>query len=314
MLCAFLALDWHNPVASYFNTSFLPAYSAWDFQASDVDGPFERLAFDLSGQQFHSLMFTDPRRIMPRLATEYWHRLPGELSWWIVGLAGLGLVGLIVRRWRLALLFSLALAVLYGYTFNYDLWDLYVFFIPGYCMLALLASAGLGWVVDGLVYLVSQRVGRLAAEAAVTVAVLAVGVWPLAAPRTEMVRAGRPDFPTDDYFSGYPADDYGMNSVHQEATAFVRRLDPGAIVFTDWYWAYPFYYAAHIEQGRTDLTFLETIPHMENSRLPDSFIPYIRERLPEHPIYFSERQPELVRAGFTLTPTRIGSRLVYRVQ
>ncbi|HUV90115.1 MAG TPA: DUF2723 domain-containing protein, partial [Anaerolineae bacterium] len=50
MVGAFLALDWHNPVASYFNTSFLPAYSAWGFQASDVDSPFERLAFDLSGR------------------------------------------------------------------------------------------------------------------------------------------------------------------------------------------------------------------------------------------------------------------------
>jgi hypothetical protein len=224
------------------------------------------------------------------------------------------LASLIVRRWRVALLFFLALAVHWGYTFNYDLWDLYVFFVPGYCMLAMLASAGLGWLLDGLGRLIPQWVGRLAAEAAVAVAVLAVGVWPLAAPRKEMLRAGRPDFTTDDYFSGYPADDYGMTGVHREATAFVRRLDPGAIVFTDWYWAYPFYYAAHIEQGRTDLTFLETIPQMENSRLPESFIPYIRERLPEHPIYFSDRRPELARAGFTLTPTRIGSRLLYRVQ
>ena len=314
MVCVFLALDWHNPVASYFNTSFLPAYSAWGFRASDVNSPFERLAFDLSGQQFHSLMFTDPRQVMPRLAAEYWHRLPGELSWWIVGLAGLGLVSLIVRRWRVALLFFLALAVHWGYTFNYDLWDLYVFFIPGYCMLATLASAGLGWLLDGLGRLIPQRVGRLMAEAVLAVAVLAVGVWPVCAPRLEMVRAGSPDFPADDRFNGYPADDYGMNGVHQEATTFVRWLDPGAIVFTDWYWAYPFYYAAHVEQGRTDLVFLETIPQMENNRLPDSFIPYIRDRLPEHPIYFSERRPELVKAGFILIPTHIGSRLLYRVQ
>jgi len=231
-----------------------------------------------------------------------------------VGLAGLGLASLIVRRWRVALLFFLALAVHWGYTFNYDLWDLYVFFIPGYCMLATLASAGLGWLLDGLGRLIPQRVGRLMAEAVLAVAVLAVGVWPVCAPRLEMVRAGSPDFPADDRFNGYPADDYGMNGVHQEATTFVRWLDPDAIVFTDWYWAYPFYYAAHVEQGRTDLVFLETIPQMENNRLPDSFIPYIRDRLPEHPIYFSERRPELVKAGFILIPTHIGSRLLYRVQ
>jgi len=314
MVCAFLALDWHAPVANYFNTSVLPAYSAWGFQANDLDSPLERLAFDLSGRQFHSLMFTDPSRVMPRLAVEYWHRLPGELSWWLVGLAGLGLFSLAVRRWRLALLFFLALAVHWGYTFNYDLWDLYVFYIPGYVLLAILASAGLGWLLDGLEHLISARVGRWIAEAVLAVAVLVVGVWPMFAPRLEMLRAGHPDFPTDDRFNGYPADDYGMHGVHQEATTFVRWLDPGAIVFTDWYWAYPFYYAAHVEQGRADLTFLETIPQMENNHLPDSFIPYISDRLAEHPIYFSERRPEVVKVGYILIPTHIGSRLLYRVQ
>ena len=36
------------------------------------------------------------------------------------------------RRWRIGLLLVLALAGQYFYTFNYPIWDFYVFYIPSY--------------------------------------------------------------------------------------------------------------------------------------------------------------------------------------
>ncbi len=309
-LIAFLALDWNAPPANFFDSAVLPSRSSWGFKATDLNSPLERLAFDLSGRQFHSLMFADPPQVMPRLAREYWDGLPKELSWWIVGLAGLGVLSLLVRRWRLAVLFLLALAVHWIYTFNYDLWDLYVFFIPGYALLAILAGAGLGWLVDGLHWLIPWRVGRLVVESALAVAVVAVGVWPVAAPNMILVRIGRPAFD----FDGYPADSFGMNGVHREATAIVRSLDENAIVFTDWYWLYPFYYAAHVEQGRTDLMFIETVPFIESGELADSVIPYVRDRLADHPIFFSERQYKLRAAGYTFHIVPVGPTTLYRVQ
>jgi len=42
-LLAFLALDWHNPTASFFNSAVYPSHSAWHLTAADLDNPFERL-------------------------------------------------------------------------------------------------------------------------------------------------------------------------------------------------------------------------------------------------------------------------------
>lgn len=312
-LGTFLALEWHNPAPSYFNVTVVPGRSAWGLGPDEIDGPLERLAFNLSGRQFHSLMFTDPPRVMPRLAAEYWQRLPHELSWVGMGLAILGLISLAIRRWRAALLFFLALAVHWGYTFNYDLWDLFVFYIPGYLILATLAGVGLSALVELTTHLISQTKTSPLIEMLLTILVLAVGVWPTLAPYRKMVYTGRPQFDTLE-FEQYIATDYAMDVVPQEAADFVRQLKPNAIVFTDWYWAYPFYYAAYIEQGRTDLTFIETIPQIEDSRLPDSAILYVRERLDEHPIYFFEHRLELVQAGFALAPVQIGSKSLYQVR
>ena len=309
-LVAFLALDWNAPPANFFDSAVLPSRSAWGYRATELNTPFERLAFNIAGRQFRSLMFADPAEAMPRLSEQYLDNLPHEFSWWIVGLAGIGLLYLLIRRWRVAVLFLLALAVHWAYMFNYDIWDFYVFLIPGYVLLAILAGAGLGGLVDGLRRLVPWSVGRLVAEPALVVAIVAVGVWPIFAPNMLLIRIGRPAF----NFDGYPADSFGMTGVHSQATAVVRALDKDAIVFTDWYWLYPFYYAAYVEQGRTNLMFIETTPYVEDGGLADSVLPYVRDRLPGHPIFFSKRQPKMMAVGYTLLPVYVGPMTLYRVQ
>jgi hypothetical protein len=310
MLAAFLALDWNAPRANFFDSAVLPSRSAWGYGPTELNTPFEQLAFDLSGRQFRSLMFADPAETMPRLSQQYLDGLPHELTLWVIGLAGIGLLGVLVRRWRVGVLFLLALAAYAVYTFNYDLWDLYVFFIPSYVLLAILAGAGLGWLVDGLRRFVPWPVARLVVEPALAVAVVAVGVWPILAPNISLIRMGRPAF----RFDGYPADSVGMTGIHPQATAVVRGLDQDAIVFTDWYWLYSFYYAATIEQGRTDLMFIETTPYVEGGGLAASIIPYVQNHLPSHPIFFARRQPEMTRAGYTFQPVHVGPMTLYRVQ
>jgi hypothetical protein len=310
MLAAFLALDWNAPRANFFDSAVLPSRSAWGYGPTELNTPFEQLAFDLSGRQFRSLMFADPAETMPRLSQQYLDGLPHELTLWVIGLAGIGLLGVLVRRWRVGVLFLLALAAYAVYTFNYDLWDLYVFFIPSYVLLAILAGAGLGWLVDGLRRFVPWPVARLVVEPALAVAVVAVGVWPILAPNISLIRMGRPAF----RFDGYPADSVGMTGIHPQATAVVHSLDQDAIVFTDWYWLYSFYYAATIEQGRTDLMFIETTPYVEGGGLAASIIPYVQNHLPSHPIFFARRQPEMTRAGYTFQPVHVGPMTLYRVQ
>ncbi len=308
MLVAFLALDLNAPRANFFDSAVLPSRSAWGYQATELNTPFERLAFDLSGRQFRSLMFADPGKTMPRLSEQYLDGLPHELTQWVIGLAGIGLLGLFVRRWRVAVLFLLALATYFVYTFNYDLWDLYVFFIPSYILIAILAGAGLGWLVDGLRRFVPWPAARLVVEPALAVAVVVVGVWPIFSPNMLLIRLGQPIFDVD----GYPASN--VAGLHSLATAVVRGLDQDAIVFTEWHWLYAYYYAAYLEQGRTDLMFIETVPYNKGSGMAASIIPYVQEHLASHPIFFARRQPEMTRAGFTFQSVRVGPTTLYRVE
>jgi hypothetical protein len=245
-----------------------------------------------------------------RQACDYWHGLPGELSLLVIALAGVGMLSLLVRRYRVAVLFLLALTVHWAYTFNYAIWDLYVFYIPGYVLLTLLAAAGAGWLVDGFHRLVQRRRLRIVFEPLLALAVLAGGLWPAFAPRLGLVTDGHLAF---DYES-FRADDADVADLHDFVSATVRSLPPSAIVFTDWDRLYPLYYAAHIEQGRTDLVFHETIPQMENNRLADSSVAYVRANLPDHPVFFSERRPEITAAGYRLVPVRVGPAQLYRVQ
>jgi len=310
-LLAFLAVDLHAPPANYFNAVVLPSRSAWGFAATDLDSPLERLAFGLSARQFHPFMFADPTRVMPRLAGEYFGHLPQEFSALSLLLAGLGGLGLLVRRPRLALLLLVALAVQWIYTFNYDIWDLYVFHIPGYVLLALLAGAGAGLLLEGWLALARRWRGREAVGVALAAALLAVGVWPvLAVRRDDVLAGGPPAFGFDEY----PVDDFSLDLLHPLATATVLDLPEGSVVFTDWDMLYPLYYAAHIEQGRTDLTFIETFPRDDVGGLADSVVDYVEAQLPHRPVFFSERVPEIGEAGFAFSPFRAGPTRLYRVR
>jgi hypothetical protein len=310
-LIAFLVVDHNDPTANYFGAAVQPSRSAWGFEATDLDQPLERLAFGLSARQFHPFMFADPAEVMPRLAQEYLIHLPEEISPLALVLAGLGAVGLLVRRPRLALLLLLALASQWLYTFNYDIWDLYVFHISGYGLLALLAGTGAGCILDSGISLARAKRARRVIEPLLAAALLVLCLWPILAPHwEEVVAGGPPSFGFDEY----PVDAFTLDPFHSVVTATVSDLPEGSIVFTGWDMLYPLYYAAHIEQGRGDLTFVETFPRDDVEGLADSVIEYVEAQLPRRPVFFSERVAELQEAGYAFGPLRAGPTMLYRVR
>jgi hypothetical protein len=209
-----------------------------------------------------------------------------------------------------AILFILALGVHWLYTFNYSIWDIYVFYIPSYILLTLLAVVGMGWLVDTAARLGPPWLRRTGAEITVALVVLVAGVWPIFAPNRTAVVEG--EVPFD--FQAYPVDAYTLNELHPTVTAFVQALDRDAIVFTEWGMLYPFYYAAHVEQGRTDLIFVETLPHSETRGLAPSLLDYIQAHIDQRPIFFTEPVSDITAAGYTLKPRRVGSIQLYQVQ
>ena len=307
----FWLIDQNNAPANYFNSVVGPSRSAWGLAGDEIDGPVERLLYGWQARQFRSFMFANMGEVMPQQAGEYWANLPNELAWPIILLTILGALKLLVWWPHAAMLLLVSLAAQLIYFFNYEIWDLYVFFIPTYVLMALFACAGLGTLADGILALwgrqfSSSAVSKAAVDFILAVIIFVFAVWPIFIPRQEAFIAGEAPFEFDEY----PVYDENLSLI---ASATVIDLPEGAIVFTDWDMVWPFYFTAHIENGRTDLTFIETQPADDQDNIAESIIDYVAINLDAHPIYFSERQSMLLEAGYTFSPARIGPTRMFRV-
>jgi 4-amino-4-deoxy-L-arabinose transferase-like glycosyltransferase len=309
----FWLTDLINPAANYFNSIIEPSRSAWGLAADEIDGSLERLLFGWSARQFRSFMFADVPGVTFTQAAEYWANLPIELSWVVIASAVMGAVTLLMRCWRVGLLFLTALTLQLFYFFNYEIWDLYVFFIPSYVLLTLLAVPGMGAVADlGTVAIrkiaspAQIRWGNLGLGVVVALLVLGFAVWPVFRPQKDAVIAGEVAFNFDEY-------PVFNESLQNFVIASVVDMPENSIVFTDWNLVWPYYYAAHIMESRRDLTFIETYPADDVDGVADSMVEYAAINLTDHPIFFSERERALLEAGFDFTPVRFGPARLFRV-
>jgi hypothetical protein len=312
-ILVFWLIDVNEPAANYFNSAIEPSRSSWGLAADEIDGPLERLLFGWGAYQFRSFMFSDIGKVMPRQAAAYWRNLPLELGWLLICFAVLGAVILLVRQTGLGVFLVVGLAVQWVCMFNYEIWDVYVFYIPSYILLALFSIAGMDALVDlgrsAIPKVISQLGTRwlpLAMEVSVALLVLGSAIWPIFHSRVDAVVAGENTFE----FDGYPVYNADLEKI---ATAVVVNLPENAIVFTDWDMVWPYYYAAHIVEDRRDLTFVETYPADDVEGLAESVIEYVEGNLAAHSIFFSEREPALMDAGFSFGPARVGPVRLFRI-
>jgi hypothetical protein len=204
-------------------------------------------------------------------------------------------------------LLLLALVGQYFYTFNYPIWDFYVFYISSYVLLALLAGAGVGFLLD-LLQRIPSRISRLL-QPAVSLALICIALWHFLPQRLEMVKAGKPDFPYDQYPVNWVDQGYQVS-----ISKFTAALDENAILFTDWGKLFPLFYTSRIEQGRTDLQFLETYPQDESLGISQSEIELIQQNIDTHPIYFDTHVTGLLKAGYRLAAVWRGPMKIYKVE
>ena len=301
----FLLIEWNNPSASYFNSVIEPSRSAWGYEAGQMDGPLEHLWFGWQGRQFQYLMFSDIAEVMPRQAGDYWDNLGNELAYPLILLAGAGALWLLLRRPRVAALLLIALFTQLFYFFNYEIWDLYVFYIPSYILLTLLAIAGLGALIDiagwGLAKLSGGRPStKTALDILLAILVLAFVVWPVLQTRQDELLSGEVTFE----FEEYPQYDPNLKLV---AAATVAKLPENAIVFSGWDMMWPYYYAAHLENKRSDLLFIETYPADDQEQLADSLVEFVVDNLGKRAMFFEERPYQLeTLENVSLGPRRVG--------
>lgn len=199
------------------------------------------------------------------------------------------------------------------YFFNYEIWDLYVFYIPSYVLLVLLAISGMGALTDlgiaGIRKVSSEvqiRWVNLGVELVIALLVIGYALWPVFHSQEDAFIACKVPFNFDDY----PVFDENLENF---AYAAILKMPENAIVFTDWDMVWPYYYVAHIRESRRDLTFVETYPADDVDGMAASVVDYVTINIADHPIFFSEREQVLLEAGFEFTPVRLGPARLFRV-
>ncbi|MFI5179035.1 MAG: protein O-mannosyl-transferase family, partial [Vicinamibacterales bacterium] len=111
--------------------------------------------FDVTKSDWRETMVWNvPESMLSDRLAMYWFDLRQQFG--VVGplLAALGVVWLVARRWRLALLLALLYAVNVLFAFGYNVGDAHVFYLPSHLVLALLAAAGIAGVARGSARLV----------------------------------------------------------------------------------------------------------------------------------------------------------------
>ncbi len=304
---AFLIVDLNAAPANIFNAAYGPARSAWGLSEADLSNPLRRIVFIAAGRQWRTALYPDPPHMVKRIG-EYLVKLPREFSGLTLLLALIGLVALSRRAWRVAVLLGVGLLGQWLFYFNYHVGDIYVFYISGYLLLALLAGAG--YAVVARVLARGRRPAWRVLRPLLLIALLAVALWPVLAPHMPAVARGEAPF--------LVAREYPANTttryLRAEMAGVVRELEENAIVFVDWGRLYPLYYAAHIDAGRRDLQFIEARPRSESSALADSVIEFVAARVDRRPIYSLNRLVELERAGFSFRPVTKGSLRLFKIE
>lgn len=284
----FLLLDAINAPSSYYTSVVRPSLSVWGLTAADFDNPFKRMLFQLEARQFSSLMFNQPLTTTWANAQQY-----SSAPWYLIILPALGLTALFVRRWREGALLTLAWGAMLIFIFNYAIFDIVVFYIPTLVFWLLAAACGLGVLCDGVAWLARsappgwiKKRASLAANLAGLCLIVGL-LWPVPSYAQKAIKTGQlllPQMP-----------DTRVNPQRALAGKMIDGLDDNAIVFTKWMNLYLDYYVAHVERGRTGITFIQFDPQSQAgvTDAAESLLAYIDANLEQRPIYFTEIWPAL---------------------
>lgn len=300
---AFLVCDRNTAPYNMMNTTYIPAREAFDTSLEELQTPAGRFIFLITSRQWNSAMFRDIMLDTQEQADIYYSSLPSDFSIVVIVLMGLGFISLWPKHPRLGVFFLLAGLAHHLFVFNYRIGDRYAFYISWYPYASALAAAGLGF----LTHLVLGRLPKWKfwLRPALGILALVLAVAPFARQGLAFVREG------EAYFEGksFPSR-LARNDWYYLISATVKELPENAVVFVDWYNLYPYYYAAYVEQGRTDLAFHEPVPYSIKGRMAKTMVQFALEEAKSRPVYALFELEEFDRAGLEerfvwVGPTRL---------
>ena len=319
-LGAYFAMDAYNPSSSFTNSIMAPNLSAMDITPQQFASPVGRVWYLISGRQFQGELFSLPRLRVRQNFNLYIKTTRAMFPPLVFGLAGLGLLALLAYRgWRECLLLLVTWGTMVVYIINYDIGDIYQFYVPSYVPLAIAVSLGAACLLDGLAglgRLLARSASPAAAEgelapalgegaprtqqvipwtgwviSALGVLVAAALIWRIAVPSSAVIqkswRMQRITFLDGTDWDGYPYPVTDPHWPHDLAKSIAAQVEDNAIIFTDWSIVYDIYYATHVEQRRTGISVHETYPAMTPKPFAVTAREYVRDNYDKRPIYFT---------------------------
>jgi hypothetical protein len=253
----FAFMDSRPTPTNFLTTGMVPSRSAWNLSAEDLDSTPERFLVSVTGVQWRDAMLradADYREDFETFTDDY---LPREYTRPTLVLALLGAVVGVVRHRRKFALVAVVLAVAFTAGLVYHPGDQYIFYLPAYLMLALLAGVGAGSLVTWLAHWLPGSL-RWAAAALLTLVLVGLCVQPMLPSRLLAMQTGESRFVEETY--AYPVEN--LAEPRRAAECAVSKVaEDNAYLVLNWRALYSIYYVAHVEQGRTGLVIREVKPH-----------------------------------------------------
>ncbi|HJR81755.1 MAG TPA: hypothetical protein VJ821_16910, partial [Anaerolineales bacterium] len=278
----FLYLDDRDPPSSIYNTVFRPSLSAIGLTIHDFDTPLERFLAIFPAGHFWSFYFTAGTEEISRRLAEYLSFYP----LWAIVLILIGIATVFKRDWRNGLYPLLAFLIIWLFAVTVAFSVYREFYVPAAVFVYVWFGLGASIILEQIFQ--KKQAGARVLYLTASVLLIAMPVWQSRSDLSLAIKSGYTTFVRRDHI--YPI--FAPDKAIRDALRIINRIEEDAIVFTDWDKLYSYVYTAHIEEGKTGISFHEaTIT--DDVSLAQSAIEYIDANIDERPIYFTVFMPEL---------------------
>jgi hypothetical protein len=247
--------------------------------ADEFDTPMKRFFAIFPANHFWSYYFSATPDEIGRRLVEYLSNVPV----WAIVLVVTGAWTLLKQRVAEGLYPLIAFLLIWGLAITVSFSIYREFYVP----VAVITSVWFGLGASKLLTWTSrlsmqnQSFPRVV-QSLFMILLIALPIWHARKDLLPAIRSGYPLFVRRDHI--YPV--FAPDKAIQDARKIITRVEENAIVFAPWDKLYSYVYTAHIEDGRSGISFHEAWS-TEEEKLADSAVLYIEQNLDARPIYFT---------------------------
>ena len=209
---------------------------------------------------------------------------------WALVLIMLGEIALFFRgRWVDGLYPLISFLLIWGFAVTVAFSVYHEFYVPVTVITSVWFGAGAAAMLSWLGKL--TRANQLASgvmRVFIPLLLLALPIWNARANLNLAIQHGYTKFIRDNHI--YPV--FDPDKAIRDAKKIINKVEPNAIVFSDWDKLYSYIYTAQIEERNMGITFHEAWIGDEQ-KLSETTIQYIEANLDTRPIYFTVGMPGL---------------------